>query len=100
MINETIERLRKEVERSDGDLWTFDVEDVSKVLAEIEHIEKESENIVEGLTDIIDEQRQEIDQLRASVEMAKRIVGNLTRENAVLKGEKPITVRLNGGERG
>lgn len=38
MINETIEGLRKEIERSDGDLWTFDVEDVSKVLAEIERL--------------------------------------------------------------
>lgn len=40
----------------------------------------------------------EIDRLRESVEMSKRIVGNLTWENAILKGENPITVHLNGGD--
>ncbi|MFS0643860.1 hypothetical protein [Siminovitchia sp. 179-K 8D1 HS] len=41
MINEIIERLCMEIRRSDGDLWTFDVEDVSKVLAEIERLQSE-----------------------------------------------------------
>lgn len=40
---------------------------------------------------------QEIEELRKSKEYCKRIVSGLTHENAILKGEKPITVHLNGG---
>lgn len=40
----------------------------------------------------------EIERLQKSVEYCKQITGGLTRENAILKGEKPITVHLNGGD--
>lgn len=40
----------------------------------------------------------EIEALRESKEYCKRLVSGLTRENALLKGEKPITVKLNGGD--
>ncbi len=40
----------------------------------------------------------EIEELRESKEYCKRLVGELIHENAVLKGEKPITVHLNGGD--
>lgn len=39
----------------------------------------------------------EIEQLRESLEMCKKINSGLVRENALLNGDKPITVKLNGG---
>lgn len=40
----------------------------------------------------------EIERLRKSKEICKRMVGGLTYENAILKGEEPITVHVNKEE--
>lgn len=40
----------------------------------------------------------EIERLRESLETCKKINSGLTREVALLNGEKPITVKLNGGD--
>lgn len=76
-------------------------EDIPKLLAEIEALcpieDSDAVNSLrtekDYLTEIIAERDLEIERLRKSVEMAKKIVRGLTRENAVLKGEKPIPVK-------
>ncbi len=84
-------------------------QDIPKLIAEIEALcpigdfdaisSLRTENVY--LAEIIEEKDEEIERLRKSVEMSKKIVRSLTHENAVLRGEKPIpieSIKLNGGD--
>ncbi|WP_175637162.1 hypothetical protein [Oceanobacillus sojae] len=84
-------------------------QDIPKLIAEIESLCPIGDlDIVSSLrtekdylTDIIEEKDGEIERLRKSVEMSKKIIRSLTHENAVLRGEKPIpleSIKLNGGD--
>ncbi len=59
---------------------------------------KEDIDFVDNAREDIPKLLAEIERLKASKEYCKRLVGELIHENAILKGEKPITVHLNGGD--